>query len=354
MMWLLKNRTPFEAERTWVRDETGAEIWIVAVKGSFVIRPDGKQTLDPEPAKIARVPQFIGQPGVSSLLYESDLVHTKARTDVILHGHAYSPGGKPATQTDVRLKVATIDKALRVHGDRRWEPGLLRTALTRPEPFTRIPIMYERAFGGTDQSSKNPKRHAWEPRNPVGTGFATHRSHLRGQLAPNIEDPRKPYRSWRRGRPAGFGPIARHWSPRVQLAGTYDQAWEESRSPLLPADFDRRFYQCAPEDQQAQGFLKGGEIVELHNLTPDGFLSFRLPRVTLGMTTRFYDGTMSRHRATLHSVIIHPDERRFQLVWHSQLPCHQKVNQLEVTEVILKRRLQVPRAEMDEGVWIGA
>ena len=63
--------------------------------------------------------------------------------------------------------------------------------------------------------------------------------------------------------PAGFGPIARHWEPRVRWAGTYDKRWQRTRKPLLPDDFDDRFHQCAPEDQQVDGGLIGGELVEL-------------------------------------------------------------------------------------------
>jgi hypothetical protein len=352
-MWLLNNLTPFAAERAWVRDQDGAEVWIVAVKASFVIQSDGQQILDLEQSEVSRVPEFTGQPGLSSLLSECDLKHKKTRTDVILRGQAYSPGGKPTKRVDVRLKIGNIDKTLRVHGDRRWKRGLFGIRLTRPAPFTRMPIIYERSFGGTDQKAKNPKHHQWEPCNPVGTGFATRKKHLLGELAPNIEYPRSPYRGRRRGKPAGFGPIARHWSPRVQLAGTYDEAWEQTRNPLLPSDFDERFYQCAPEDQQVPGFLKGGEVVELYNLTPEGLLSFHVPRVTLGLTTRFYDGTEAVHRTDLHTLIIQPDERRFQMVWHSHLPCHHKVNQLEGTEIVIKERILVSQAVLQTGVWIG-
>ena len=352
-MWLLTNTTPFEAERAWVRDQNGAEVWIVAVKGSFIIQPDGKQILDPQQTEVSRIPQFTGEPGYSSLLCESDLEYKKSSTDVILHGHAYSPGGRPATQVDIKLKVANIDKTLRAHGDRLWKRGFLGSIrLTPPKPFTRMPITYERAFGGTDIKAENPRRHRWEPRNPVGTGFATHKKHLVGELAPNIEDPRSPYRSWHRGKPAGFGPIARHWSPRVKLAGTYDEVWEKMRSPLLPMDFDERFYQCAPEEQQVPGFLEGDEIVELYNLTPEGYLSFHLPRMTLGLITRFYDGTEATHRANFHTLIIQPDERRFQMVWHSQLPCHHKVNKLERTTIVLKKRVHISRTTLESGVWI--
>lgn len=352
-MWLLSNNTPFAAERTWVRDQNGAEVWIVAVKGSFVIRPDSQQVLDSEQKEISRVPEFTGDPGCSSLICESDLVHTKSRMDVLLYGHAYCRGGRPATKVDIRLKVANVDKTLRVFGDRKIKRSAFGVSLTRPKPFTQMPILYERAFGGTDLRDENPKRHRWEPRNPVGVGFGVRKKHIVGTPAPNIEVPGSPYRDWRKGEPAGFGAIARHWLPRVAYAGTYDDVWEKTKNPLLPSDFDERFYQCAPEDQQVDGFLNGGEVVELYNMTPEGYLSFPLPKVTLGMTTRFYDGTPIAHNADLHTLIVRPDQRSFQLVWHSKLPCHHKEDKLQETDIILKRRVAVPQTEIETGMWIG-
>uniref|UniRef100_UPI0025C1FE24 DUF2169 family type VI secretion system accessory protein n=1 Tax=Aquisalimonas sp. TaxID=1872621 RepID=UPI0025C1FE24 len=311
-MWLLENKTPFATDNTWVRDENGAEEWIVAIKGSFVIQPDGQQVLDEEQAKIAYFPEFHGAPETSSLAHEADLIHKKPRTDVIVDGCAFSPNGQAAEAVDVRVKVSNIDKTLRVHGDRIIERGVLGVRLSRSVPFTRLPIRYERAFGGTDQTDQDPKRHGWEPRNPVGVGFAMRRKNVIGSRAPNIEYPNRPYHDWWRGTPAGFGPVPRHWLPRVNLAGTYDAHWEKTRNPLLPSDFDERFYQCAPEDQQAKGHLQGGEVVELYNMTPNGFLTFRLPKVAFAMRTRFYDGTVAEHRAVLHTVTLQPETRRFQ------------------------------------------
>ena len=40
-MWQVDNRTPFAAERGWVRGRDGTEIWLVAVKATFYILPDG-------------------------------------------------------------------------------------------------------------------------------------------------------------------------------------------------------------------------------------------------------------------------------------------------------------------------
>src|SRR5262249_1683672 len=160
---------------------------------------------------------------------------------------------------------------------------------------------YERAYGGADLKADDPKKHDWDRRNPVGTGFAVAPEHLVGEKVPNIEDPRDSNRTWReRPRPAGFGPIPADWMPRVKWAGTYDERWQKERLPLLPEDFDDRFYLCAPEDQQAPHFLKGDEEVRLRNLTPEGSLRFRLPRVALGFSTRFSGGEKVSHRGVLH------------------------------------------------------
>lgn len=339
-MWVLENLTPFAAERTWVRDQNGAEIWLVAIKGTFVIKPDGGLELAEEQASIERAPKYRGEPGKSSLLSESDLEQTKLTTDIVLHGSAYAPGDKPVPQVDVTLRVGDVNKTLRVFGDRTWRNGVLGVSMTEPIPFVTLPITYERAFGGIDQKSADPKKHSGERRNPVGTGFAVEAEHLVDQKLPNVEDPRRLIGSWKhRPKPAGFGPIARDWSPRVELAGTYDEKWEKDRLPLPPVDFSERFFQCAPEDQQAPQYLKGGEPVELQNLTLGGLLRFHLPRIALGFETFFSRGGTERHRSRLHTVILEPDAPRVVIVWHTQLRCPGREHKLLRTVVARKRVL---------------
>jgi hypothetical protein len=123
----------------------------------------------------------------------------------------------------------------------------------------------------------------------------------------------------------------------VRLAGTYDAAWQRSRQPLLPDDFDDEFYRCAPVDQRVGGFLQGGEEVALGNLTASGLLRFRLPRVSLGFRTRIEGGT-TNHRGQLHTVIIEPEESRLILVWQTALPCHHTLYSLQETVVFEKQR----------------
>ncbi|MGD2151792.1 MAG: DUF2169 domain-containing protein [Gemmatimonadales bacterium] len=332
-MWQLVNETAFAAERSFVRDREGAEVWIVAVKATFTVGPDGTTELAKDQERVLQTPRYLGEPGRSSLLYESDMVYTKVATDVILHGRAYARGGRPAVAVEVALRVGKLSKALRVLGDRRWEAGPVGLRIGEPEPFQRMPIVYERAFGGSDDVSE---QNGFEPRNPIGTGFATAPEHLIGRPLPNVEEPGELITSWKqRPRPAGFGPIAPHWSPRRELAGTYDERWERERLPLMPVDFDDRFYCCAPEDQQVPGFLRGGEPVELHNLTAGGLLRFPLPRVYLAFATRFGRQVVG-HSAALHTVIVEPDHPRVIMVWHTSLPCHNRDQELEMTRITQK------------------
>jgi hypothetical protein len=335
-MWQVDNRTPFAAERGWVRDRNGAEVWLVAVKCTFDIKPDGSTLVSNDQPPVLRVPEYNGEPGKSSLRFEADLVLTKTTTDVIVVGHAYAPQARPVAQMDVGFRVGPVQKVLRVSGDRSW--GAVGTS--SPEKFSKMPLVYERAFGGVDGKSEHPERDG-EWRNPVGTGFAVSRSNLRGVAVPNFEYPNEPVGSWKdRPRPAGFGPIGPHWQPRVAFAGTYDDVWMKERQPLLPADFDDRFFQCAPQDQQSPSFLHGGEPAVLYRLTPGGELRFSLPKVFLGFETRFSDGTSEIHKERqLHTVIIEGDAPRVSLVWHTALPCHFKVQRLERTMVTLKTEL---------------
>jgi len=340
-MLILNNSTPFAAERSLIADREGRDLWIVAVKATFWIHSDGTTEIADDQEAVLLSPKHVNDDPQSSLLYEADLDYAKPTTDVTLNGHAYAPEGQPVSHLDVTLKVGNvIHKTLRVIGDRVWKPSFFGgLKMTPPEPFIKMPLIYERAFGGTDKLSANPKRHSWEPQNPVGVGFATRAKHLIEKPVPNIEDPTNPIRYWKcRPSPVGFGPIARHWAPRVKLAGTYDKKWEQDRAPLLPHDFDEQFFQCAPKDQQTPKYLRGGEVVALHHLTPNGFLRFRLPRIAFGFST-LLAAERIEHRANLHSVILEPDIPRVLMVWHTVLPCHGKKLMLNNTRVFQKKYL---------------
>jgi hypothetical protein len=97
-----------------------------------------------------------------------DLVRTKTTTDVLVLGHVHAPGGRPVTELEAGFQVGPIVKRLRVVGDRVWEGR----SPSGPRPFTALPIVYERAYGGFDPESREAATPQWDVRNPVGTGFA--------------------------------------------------------------------------------------------------------------------------------------------------------------------------------------
>jgi hypothetical protein len=280
-----------------------------------------------------------GELGKSSLVYEADLLALKTCTDILLNGKAWMAGGRLSGSVDVELGVGTIKKRLRVFGDRVWKQGITGAARSDPEPFESMPITYERAYGGWDRSGSDPAQHRMESRNPVGTGFSVRFDNCIGKKLPNIEYPDQLIGAWKdRPEPAGFNAVDSAWSPRRELAGTYDDHWRQTRFPLWAEDFDPRYGNCAPRDQQAPGFLRGGEPVKLVNLSPHGTLSFTLPRIYPFFQTRFGRERVD-HRAQLCTVVFEPEFPRVIMGWQTSLVCNHRVDDLDVTVVTEKRTL---------------
>ncbi len=327
-MLQLKNRTKFKAMIMMAPDAQGVETLFAIVKGTFDVTPAGVKLAE---AQLPIVPadEHYGDPAASSVKVPSDVSLIKPAADVLLIGHAYAPGGK-AAHIDVSMRVGGMSRVLRVTGNRKWSSGLLGAKASDPEPFDKMPLTWERAFGGVDADPEKPEVKKAEERNPVGAGFRFLRKTLDGTKLPNVEDPAKLVRGWQdRPVPAGTAPVAASWQPRRGFAGTYDAAWQKSRAPYLPKDFDPRFSQIAPPEQIVPA-LNGGEAVELVNLTPTGRLAFSLPqyRVVVGFNL---DGKVTAPPVKLDTCILEPDAGRCVLVWRAAFPCDKKV--LRVSEV---------------------
>jgi hypothetical protein len=334
-MWAIENQTPFAVERTFVRDKDGSEIWLVAVRATFDLSPDGRLRIAKEQNPVAQFPEYVEDPAGTPLKWESDLPRTKKGTDVLVLGNAWVPSDqREATEIEVGLRVASINKVLRVTGEQVWQPGAADVlSPSPPKRFRSIPIGYDRAFGGKPTPNLPQPFHIHSQRNPIGVGLVP----AAGERLPNIHHvaghPLRPSTSLP---VAGFGPIACHWTPRRELAGTYDDQWAKQRKPLVPLDFDDAYFQSAPADQVVNGFLRGGESVELTHLTPDGTLSFQLPRYSFGFRTSIASG-VEYHRGNLHTVIIEPDSQRLTMVWHTAFPCHHTLYTLTRTIVYVKQ-----------------
>jgi hypothetical protein len=350
-MWLLTNETPFAAERTWMRDERGAEFWLVAVRGSFEAEADGRQVLCEDQTEVQRAPVFAGDPMATGLTTDSDFALSKTGTDILVEGSAIAPDRRPTTQCDVRLKLTGIDKSLRVIGDRRIYGGAVGMAMTDPNPFLEMPIIWEHAYGGWDHTKDAEE---WVAENPVGRGFARHASSLFDTQAPNIEYPSTPYQGPSRGTPAGFGPIAHHWQPRVRYAGTYGKSWEKHRDPLPPLDFDRHYFRSAPDDQQTAKPLVGYEDIRIGGMSQGGVFGFFLPRIVLDVVTSFRGGTDVRQTPDIHTLWLKPNQRRFEVVWMSALEVPPgREEKLTGTTIRVRPRKGTPPSVLQTGVWAG-
>lgn len=331
------NKTPFEVAIAPGMDKEGYDYAVVAVKGTFDIKHnEDAQTVSETQVPIKWASEYYGEPGKSSVKYEMDTCLTKKGTDVVLIGHAYAQG-KPTKAVDVGIQAGSLRKILRVFGDRRWYKAVGFWRSTDPIPFDRMPLVYERAFGGVDDSHANPAKHSLEQRNPAGTGFAVSGSkeRLEGLPLPNLEDPGALIESWNdKPTPAGLGFIGHGWLPRAKYAGTYDDRWREERCPLLPEDFDEFFFNGASPDLIASEYFQGGESIRMINVTPEGEFIFKLPRLDFDITV-WIKGQEKNHHPNLDTVIIEPDEHRVILVWRATVPCFREflhVDRVQVTE----------------------
>jgi hypothetical protein len=302
------------------QSEDGEPLLVPIIGTAF--RIEGNQLLPAEPQlEINLAGECRGKPDESSYKYEPEMAFIKPATDVVLIGNAYAQK-VGSTQVDVGLYVGPLEKVVRVIGDRYWVKTLGMAFMSPAEPFESIPLIYERAFGGWDRSNPDPEKHTFEPRNPVGTGFRGKRGKFEeGIRLPNLEDPRHPIMGYgETPPPAGFGFVSPNWQPRASFAGTYDEAWMKDRMPLLPKDFDRRFFNAASPGLIASGYLNGDELVLIENASPSGRISFNLPGVAPPRCRVELKGRKDETLETrLDTVIINTDENLVFLVWRAHI-----------------------------------
>jgi hypothetical protein len=305
---------------------------VVVVKGTFAIPPAGRAPeLAAEQAPLVYADVFTGEPGFSSTLYECDFAAFKPRCDVLLNGSAYAPHGRAVKKLAVGLEVGGFKKSFAVVGDRVWKKRFFRVRASSPKAFKVMPISYDNAFGGVDNLDKNPRRHETCLANFAGKGFYPRSKSRRiaGKSAPNTEELGKPVKKPDGSyRPMAFGTIGRAWIPRREFAGTYDQKWIDRVFPFYPDDFDPRYNQAAPPEQQID-YLRGGEDVRLFNLMPQSRVTFRLPRIEMPVVFTRKNGEETEVSAVNDTLLIEPDLKRFILVWRAALPIYRNIFEMK-------------------------
>ncbi len=203
----------------------------------------------------------------ASLYAPTDFAPRKPRADVLLVGSAFAPGGAPVEALTARLTAGEISKALRIVGEReRTSQGP-----SRPRPFARMPLRYERAVyrgenlvGGADRDASRPLP-CIDVEGPGETpGFAP--------IAP----------AWRAFQRA-LSPESRAWIQRLRGVSAHDV---HARSLVVPpssgappAGFDFGYFNAAPRDQQAARLAPGMPVLLENLLARRARLALRLPAI---------------------------------------------------------------------------
>lgn len=243
----------------------GKRFWSLGILNYFSF--DDPDTLLSETRMWKEVPPLFGNAPVVL-----DTGAFKPRGEFLVAGRCWAPRGETRVASRVRVRVGSLVKTLAIFGDRYWKlvAGMM-TGITDPEPFSSMPIVWERAFGGPD--------FAW---NVAGKGLVPVEAPRGTRLPlPNVEYlDRLVTHPSHRPQPACFGLVDPSWKPRRDRIGTCDAQWRDTLWPGLPMDCDLHFFNWASDDQILPGFFAGNETFEIENMNPDfPLLKGRLPAV---------------------------------------------------------------------------
>lgn len=329
------NETPYSAFgfETELYDER--EYFSLAAKASFDLTPRGTLFVREEHDPIELGDRYAGDPGASSLLAATDLIPRRLNTDIVITGRASAPGGVAVEQWMAGIRIGNIHKVIQLTGPRAWRHRLISGWELSPlARTTSVPLSYELAYGGERPTREDEKRDVWLP-NPVGCGYVGRQRWEtdREWPAPQLLGPRDilSHSPPRRGKTYGFGPIPGDWSPRVERIGTTDETWRQTVAPRLPADFDLRFFNCAPDDQQISGFLRGDEKIALAGLLEEELCVFCLPDWHATALMVDHDDIIIPLDMDLSGINIDLDRRVVTLVWRLTTPAdHWKQSSLSL------------------------
>lgn len=223
----------------------------IILKASFSFANDSVMPLCGQKPALRRHEEHHEHNPMRSIRAPSDWVPFLNKVDILFSGSAHAPRGTSTAALPVRLSIGRAeDGQISVVFDKQ----LLARSVSKDggsgPPFERMPIIYERAFGGIGHLL-----------NPIGTQNPTI-----VYIAPEAKE-----------LPAGFGPISSRWpSRKKRLQGHTLRPLED---PLLelPAEFDAFYFQSAPDDQRLD-YLAGDEIILLEHLHAEHpELEMRLP-----------------------------------------------------------------------------
>ncbi len=306
----LTNNTPLRVELFPGISRQGQEQITCVIKAGFAFDSHGHVSkLDiSEPIKSHDI-FYQNDPANRSLMFAEESMPFKCGGELLIHGHA-KPNNMHCRIHGVSAAIKFTNgkywsKTLTIFGKRWWRSRLIGLMISKPEPLSPVALCYENAYGGRDQQAPE----YCYPFNPVGKGYALFSKHLKDIALPQIEcGPKYITSPMTRPLPAGFGPVARSYIPRL----TY---FSNSASFTKP---HAKQYNVAPEDQQFTTGFNGGEEIILKGLINkqrmDIPINFNLPSPIFAVS---YDSGDSHQqlKALMDTVVIDVDRQTIHLIY---------------------------------------
>jgi hypothetical protein len=322
----LVNNTAIPANLTvsemWPEDP---RVGVLTAKATFQFDAHGNTALDSQDP----VPIFAGDEETElGLLPRDDFPRRDPKFEVIVLGCAHSPNGQPVERMMVRVAVGSKRRSLAVYGDRVWERSSVRTSISTPQPFTRMPLTWERAFGGSCEvfvDKQSPVTIA-EPRNRVGRGFNPEPSidnlaksidppegypvYDETRRLPNLEDPRAIIAGWDDNpRPLCWATVPLDSGVHAERCVTLHEEDDAEMPVTVSSDM---FHRAHPE--WVIDLPPSQALVELTGLLRGIDVKFPLPRLRV-----IGDFVVGQHTGSRELVpqmlVLLPEERRFYIVY---------------------------------------
>lgn len=319
-LWDIEQSDSYALKGRFQRDSQGHEIWVLSMKKAWVY-VEGQWEREATPVVIYDDPVYSGEDGFSAMKADHDFPIHKKNTDILIYGKARTYAKKPMPSHTCRLLVdGHVDKSLIVMGKRQWIDHGGSISVSNPEPFIEKEMDYTHAIGGGVG-------------NRLGSGIAKSNEVLLNTNVPSVFYVGENWQAnGKQIKVAGFGPVPPFFAERSQWAGTFNEHWYEERRPLWPVDFDARFYQSAPKDQQCKGYLAGGERLMVSGFCHNDALSFRVPSEKHQAIAVFQDKEEITEMP-LYTVWIDANKKRIELLYSASFHCQDREHLLTSSRV---------------------
>jgi hypothetical protein len=328
---LLVNQTPVPAQLLVAEmPDEGCRGGMLVAKATFQLSAAPPELVTADPLPLYAEPTPFGDVGE----LPADLVPREdAAFEVFLHAACHAPGGHAVREAGVALRVGSVQRELRVVGDRVWVGRGPAATIGPPEPFVRMPLTYERAFGGSAEIRIDPDSvfPVFDPLNQRGKGFDPD-EYLAGCAAafecapgfpvvapgaralPNLEDPARPIRAWSdRPPPACWAaiPMDVGFMTRAIAARLERYGGAPSRAQQAQAAYFR-----AHPDWTLDVLPRARSEVRLEGASASGRLSFALPalRVVADYEIGSRQGVLE---LSPQALVILPEVTRFCLIYRA-------------------------------------